>query len=78
VQALEIEKPASCVEDLASTSKLSTSVSAPPAGFSDKISHLIDIVNGKGASKVVNPDVTPMVVYPGYWMDFFHLGNPRA
>jgi hypothetical protein len=27
------KKPASCVEDLASTNELSTSVSAPPAGY---------------------------------------------
>lgn len=49
----EIEKPASCGEELTSTCEMSTPMAAPPAGFDDKIAHLIDIVNGKNTPKAV-------------------------
>jgi len=59
VQAVEIGKPASCGEGLTSTQEMSSPVAAPPAGYGEKIAHLIDIVNGKITSKVVNPDGSP-------------------
>jgi hypothetical protein len=55
VQAVEIEKPASCGEELISTHEMSTPMAAPPAGFDNKIAHLIDIdiVNGNKVTSIV-------------------------
>lgn len=47
VQAIEIGKPASYGEGLTSTQEMSSPVAAPPAGFNEKIAHLMEIVKGQ-------------------------------
>ncbi|MEI6261335.1 MAG: hypothetical protein WCR46_15710 [Deltaproteobacteria bacterium] len=66
----QVEKPASHGVHLTSTHEMSAPVAIPLAGFNEKIAHLMDIVNGKITSKVVNPDGSPMVVYHGTTADF--------
>lgn len=89
VAAVEIAKPASLRGD-ADAQESRARGPAPPAGFVDRFAQMVAAVKGDGASKVLDDNGEPLVVYHGTLADVpafqqqsgadagFHFGTAQA